>query len=134
MKVTKEQMGELKGLKNQDFGLPSKEQMEASGVPTGDDKESIKQRLMLVFEQVGFMETLTTPAEQQEFAMQLEELVNLMVKKDMKAVAAHPLMKKLEQVMPNQGQAPAPQAAPQQGPTDFAGMVKPPMGGGMSGR
>ena len=132
-KLTEQERQAMKGVKNEDLGLPTDEQYKARGIGTGQDKESIKQRLMVALEEAGYIETLTTPAMQQEFAMELDQLVELLVKEDLRAAAAHPLMKKIEQVMP--GEAPqAPQAAPQQGPTNFAGMVKPPMGGGMSGR
>ena len=91
-------------------------------------REGVKQRLMQAFEQLGYMETLKTPAQQQEFAMQLDQLVELLVAKKFKEIQAHPLMKKMNDLIPQQKQ----QAAPQAGPTDFASMMPP--GGGMSGR
>jgi hypothetical protein len=111
-----------------------KEQPQAEQAPQGDGltvqggREGVKQRLMSAFEQLGYMETLKTPAQQQEFAMQLDQLVELLVAKKFKEIQAHPLMKKMNELIPQQKQ----QAAPQAGPTDFASMMPP--GGGMSGR
>ena len=129
--LTAEEREALKSVKkNEDIGLPSNEQYEARGIGTGQDKESMKQRLMAMLEEVGYMETLTTPAEQQQFVQELDSLVDLLIKEDLQAVQNHPLMKKIEQIMPNQ--SPQQQAPQQAGPKDFASMMPP--GGGMSGR
>jgi sugar-specific transcriptional regulator TrmB len=100
---------------------PTKEKLEAQGLPTGNDKQSAKQRLLKLFEEAGVIETLKTPAQQQEFAMQLDQLVDLVLAKKFKEVSNHPLVQMLNQVLP--------QAQQQAAPTDFAGMMP---GGGMN--
>jgi len=114
---------------------PKKEQLEAQGIPTGMDKESAKKRLLKLFEEAGVISALKTPAEQQEFAMQLDELTQLILDKKFKELENHPLMQKLNQVLPQQAQSQMPQQV-QEKPAatkDFASMM-PPSGGGLPGR
>ena len=114
------------------------------GMPTGEDDESMKQRLMILFDQLGLMKGLTQEGLL-ELQQQLDDYIKVLKTKDMNKIKNHRITKildkaakEIEAEAKKQGaapqQGPAPQAAPQQGPTNFAGMVKPPMGGGMSGR
>lgn len=111
---------------------PKKEQLEAQGIPTGMDKESAKKRLLKLFEEAGVISALKTPAEQQEFAMQLDELTQLILDKKFKELENHPLMQKLNQVLP-QGQTPQQVQEKPAATKDFASMM-PPSGGGLPGR
>ena len=117
--------------------IPNDEQLKQLGLPAGQDKETIKKRFMIIFEEMGFLEKLN-PQGLKELQVQLDEYVDLMLKQDIKAIQAHPITKMLKdfgnlanQPAPGPMAAPAPATAPA---TDYASMVKPPAGGGMSGR
>ena len=109
------------------------------GMPAGEDDESMKQRLMILFDQLGLMKGLTQEGLL-ELQQQLDDYIKVLKTKDMNKIKNHRITrildkaaKELQAEAQKQG-APQQGAAPQQGPTNFAGMVKPPMGGGMSGR
>ena len=107
---------------------------EKAGMAKGNGVAAIKQRLLQVLEEAGFLKKLT-PKGLKDLTQKVQEFAELAVKEDEEALANHPITKLLQQI--DQGaraQAQRQQPAPQQGPTNFAGMVKPPMGGGMSGR
>ena len=125
---------EQEGLKGFAKTVPTMKQMGAAGFPTGESREEMKQRILMFLEQLGLMEMFDTPAKQQELAANLEALIDAYEAEDIEAAEANPITQLITEVGAGrqQGEAMA-QAAPQQGPTDFAGMVKPP-GGGMSGR
>jgi hypothetical protein len=110
---------------------------EAMGAPTGSSKEDIKQRFLMLLEQLDLMEMFKTPEAQQKLAQQIDALAEAALSGDAQAVEASPIYKLIEQAVKQSGMLDEgqPQAAPQQpaAPTNFAGMVKPP-GGGMSGR
>ena len=101
-----------------------------AGMPKGDTVEAIKQRVLKVLEEVGFLKKLT-PQGLKELTQKISEFAKLAKSGDIEALKEHPITKILNQIQLPQQQ----QAAPQQpaAPTNFAGMVKPPMGGGMSG-
>ena len=103
-------------------------------MPSGNDAESIKQRIMLFFERSGFMEDLSQEGLL-ELQQKIDDFVQAVIAKDKEKVLNHPITKIMNRAAAEiKGQA-EPQAAPQPAaPTNFAGMVKPPMGGGMSGR
>ena len=111
---------------------------EKMGLPTGDDKESIKARMLKVLEDAGVLEALDTPADKQEFTVNLDKLVDAIMNKDVEAMKANPINAMLEQIMGSPQGMPQ-QGMPQQGmqaqggPKDFASMI-PPTGGGMNGR
>ena len=115
---------------------------EAMGAPTGSSKEDIKQRFLMLIEQLDLMEMFSTPEAQQKLAQQVDALAEASLSGDVEAMQSNPVFKLIEQAVQqsgvlNEGQeAQAPTQAPQQpaAPTNFAGMVKPPTGGGMSGR
>jgi hypothetical protein len=109
---------------------------EAMEMPSGDDPESIKKRVVLFFERLGLMEGLSQEGLL-ELQQKIDDFVQAVVAQDKQKVLNHPITKIMNKVVEEtRAQTEGPQAAPQQpaAPTDFAGMVKPPMGGGMSGR
>ena len=118
------------------------EAFEAMGAPTGSSKEDVKQRFLMLLEQLDLMEMFSTPEAQQKLAQEVDALAQAAVSGDVEAMQANPVFKLIEKTVQesgvlNEGQeAQAPTQAPQQpaAPTNFAGMVKPPTGGGMSGR
>jgi hypothetical protein len=108
------------------------QQFEELGLPTGDDKESIKQRLLVGLEKMGVMELFPTPAEKQQFAIDLDALAQAVANKDTDAIQKNPIVIKMQDLVPQQGQPQ--QAQPQKAATkDFASMM-PPAGGGVGGR
>ena len=119
----------------------SAEDVEALGMPSGEDKESIKQRFSQIFQEAGLMEMFQTPADQQKFTQLLDQLAEDMLNQDLQAVQNNPLFQILEQAMSqgeqailaDEGTMPQ-QAQPQAAPTkDFASMMPKP-GGGLPGR
>ena len=121
------------------------EAFEAMGAPTGGSKEDVKQRFLMLLEQLDLMEMFSTPESQQKLAQQVDALAEASLSGNVEAMEANPIFKLIEQAVQQSGilnegqegqQAQAPTQAPQQpaAPTNFAGMVKPPTGGGMSGR
>ena len=120
------------------------EDVEALGMPSGEDKESIKQRFSQIFQEAGLMEMFQTPADQQKFTQLLDQLAEDMLNQDIQAVQNNPLFQILEQALSQGEQAiladegtggPVPQQAqPEAAPTkDFASMMPTP-GGGLPGR
>ena len=111
--------------------LPTMQQMGEAGLPTGSSREDMKARILGMLESLGLMEMFDTPAKQQELAMNIDALITAYEKEDAQAIESNPIIQLISEATTKQ------QAAPQQpqgaGPTNFAGMVKPP-GGGMSGR
>ena len=123
-------------------GLESEEDIpklqEAMDMPTGQSPEAIKERIMIALEQLNILKDLT-PQVLQQVQARVDELVQLVIAEDVEGIKKHPITKLLQEASIAAGKevevpTEEAQAAPQQGPTDFAGMVKPPMGGGMSGR
>jgi hypothetical protein len=116
-------------------GMPNEQDFEKLGLPTGDDKESIKARLLKMLEDADALEALETPADKQEFAQNLDALAQAIVDKDLQAIQSNPINGLLEQIFGGaQGQQMPQQAAPQQAaPKDFASMMPPTPGGGLGG-
>ena len=110
---------------------------EKAGMVKGSDANAIKQRALQVIEESGFLKKLT-PKGLKDLTQKIQEFAELAIKGDTEALKNHPITKLLQKIEENATNAQAQQQpagpAPQQGPTNFAGMVKPPMGGGMSGR
>lgn len=120
----------------------SKETYDELGMPSGEDDASMKQRLLMVFEQLGLLQGLTQEGLF-ELQQQLDDYIKVLKTKDMNKIKNHRITKILDKAA-KEVQAKAqeqgmqqPPTQPQQpmgaAPTNFAGMVKPP-GGGMSGR
>ena len=110
---------------------------EEQGMAQGNDVESIKQRLLQVLEDSGFLKKLT-PEGLKTLTNKVQEFAELAVKGDQEALKNHPITKLLGQIekqaaAQSQQQPQQPQQQPQgAAPKNFAGMMPP--GGGMSGR
>jgi hypothetical protein len=128
-----EQVSEQEG---QEFlqSLPTMEQMGQQGLPTGESREDMKQRLLAMLQQVGVLDMYQSPAEKQQFTQELNQLLDAFMNEDAKAIQNNPIMLKLEELMTQQGGTGGP--VPQQGaaPKDFSAMMPPTPGGGMLGR
>ena len=140
----KQETMEISAQDAQDLSFNEKA-FEAMGAPTGSSKEDVKQRFLMLLEQLDLMEMFSTPESQQKLAQQVDALAEASLSGDVEAMQANPVFKLIEQTVQQSGvlneaqegqEAQAPTQAPQQpaAPTNFAGMVKPPTGGGMSGR
>ena len=107
---------------------------EEQGMAKGNDVEAIKQRLLQVLEESGFLKKLT-PEGLKTLTNKVQEFAELAIKGDQEALKNHPITKLLGQIE-KQAAAQSPQQPQQQpqgaAPKNFAGMIPP--GGGMSGR
>jgi uncharacterized protein YicC (UPF0701 family) len=134
--MTPEEAEGMKGILKQ---MPTMDSMKSQGLPGGESKEDIKQRLLAMLQQVGVLELYKTPAEKQQFTQELNQLIEAFMNQDAQAIENNPIMIKLTeltqgpQTMPQQ---PTGGPVPQQGaaPKDFSAMMPPTPGGGMLGR
>ena len=109
------------------------EAFEVMGAPTGSSKEDVKQRLMMLVEQLDLMELFKTPEAQQRLAQSIDALAEAAMNGNTEEMEANPIYKLIEKTAEQSGVLNTEQPQ-EEGPTNFAGMVKPPTGGGMSGR
>lgn len=107
------------------------EAFEVMGAPTGSSKEEVKQRLMMLIEQLDLMELFKTPEAQQKLAQQLDALAEAAMSGNAQEMEANPIYKLIEKTAEQSG-ALNPEQPEEKAPKNFAGMMPP--GGGMSGR
>ena len=113
---------------------------EEAGMPTENTPEAAKKRLMMVLEELGVIEGLN-PSQLKQLQELVDEYVAIAQKGDLQALEQHPISQLLNQAQQQFQQDMNPQKptggpVPQQGaaPKDFASMMPPKPGGGMSGR
>ena len=107
-------------------------------------EQEVTQKIMQLMQESGVADLYQGPQKQQEFMTLVQSLVKAFIDQDSQAIQKHPLIQALQQVIPGgkewqqqaQTQQPTGGPVPQQGaaPKDFASMMPPTPGGGMSGR
>lgn len=127
----------------------SSEDFETMGMPGGDDLTSVKQRIMMLVEQLELLSVFEQPADKQKLAVLVDELAVAMVEQDLQKIQENQLFQLIKTTMEESGgveelqgaisqeepAAPTGGPVPQQSaPTDFASMMPPTPGGGMGGR
>jgi hypothetical protein len=121
----------------QNLEAPDEELYQKIGMPTGEDDATIKQRVLIMFENLGLMEGLSKDGLL-ELQQKIDDYIKVIKTKDMQAIENHPVSKILEkaaQELMAQQEQPTGGPVPQQAaPTDFASMMPPTPGGISNGR